>query len=34
MHRHKKSKDLIPQQLKILEDKNYGIAKILFMSLR
>ena len=34
MHRHKKSKDLIPHQLKILEDKSYGIAKILFISLR
>ena len=34
MHRHKKSKDLIPHKLKILEDKSYGIAKILFMSLR
>ena len=32
MHRHKKSIDIIPKKLKILEEKNYGISKILFLS--
>lgn len=33
MHRHKKTQDLIPKKLKILEEKSYGISKILFLSL-
>ena len=32
LHRHKKSKDIIPDDFKILEEKNYGISKIIFMT--
>ncbi len=30
LHRHKKQIDSLPDQLKILEEKKYGISKILF----
>ena len=32
LHRHKKSKDIFPDDFKILEEKNYGISKIIFMT--
>ena len=30
IHRHKKQKDVLPKTIKILEEKKYGISKILF----
>ena len=30
IHRHKKQKDKFPNSLKIIEEKNYGISKIIF----
>ena len=30
IHRHKKQKDILPEIIKILEEKKYGISKILF----
>ena len=30
IHRHKKHKDIFPKNIKIIEEKNYGISKILF----
>ena len=30
IHRHKKQKDIFPETIKILEEKKYGISKILF----
>jgi len=30
IHRHKKSNDILPKDFKILEEKNYGISKIIF----
>jgi len=33
IHRHKKEKDIFPKNLKILEEKNYGISKIIFLSI-
>ena len=30
IHRHKKQNDIMPNTIKILEEKNYGISKILF----
>ena len=30
IHRHKKEKDLYPENFKILDEKNYGISKIIF----
>jgi len=30
IHRHKKQKDILPKTIKILEEKKYGISKILF----
>tara|TARA_B100000131_G_C17965293_1_gene552100 strand:+ start:204 stop:767 length:564 start_codon:yes stop_codon:yes gene_type:complete len=32
IHRHKKQKDNFPKSIKILEEKKYGISKILFCS--
>ena len=32
MHRHKKGKDVIPKELKIIENKTYGISRIVFTS--
>ena len=32
-HRHKKERDEIPSYFKIIEEKNYGISKIIFLSL-
>ena len=31
MHRHKKEKDSLPKDFKIIEEKKYGISKILFL---
>ena len=31
MHRHKNAKDIIPMKLKIIEQKQYGISKIIFI---
>ena len=30
IHRHKKEKDLYPENFKVLDEKNYGISKIIF----
>jgi len=30
IHRHRKQKDLFPESFKLVEEKNYGISKILF----
>jgi len=30
IHRHKKERDEFPEKLKIIEEKNYGISKIIF----
>ena len=30
IHRHKNSKDIFPSQMKVIEEKNYGISKIIF----
>jgi len=32
LHRHKKEKDVFPSNFKIVEEKNYGISKIIFLS--
>ena len=32
MHRHKKKNDVFPAFLSIVEEKTYGIAKIIFLS--
>ena len=32
LHRHKKEKDIIPSKFQVLEEKKYGISKILFIS--
>ena len=32
IHRHKSEKDLIPERLKIIEEKKYGISKIIFLT--
>ena len=32
LHRHKKEKDDFPSNFKIIEEKNYGISKIIFLS--
>ena len=32
LHRHKKDQEKIPQTFKIIEEKKYGISKILFLS--
>tara|TARA_Y100000768_G_scaffold167984_1_gene125784 strand:- start:1867 stop:2430 length:564 start_codon:yes stop_codon:yes gene_type:complete len=33
LHRHKKQIDILPNQIKILEEKKYGISKILFCNI-
>ena len=33
LHRHKKQVDTLPNQIKILEEKKYGISKILFCNI-
>ena len=33
IHRHKDEKDLIPNKLKIIEEKKYGLSKIIFLSI-
>ena len=33
IHRHKDEKDLIPDKLKIIEEKKYGLSKIIFLSI-
>jgi len=33
VHRHKNEKDLIPGKLKIIEEKKYGLSKIIFLSI-
>ena len=33
LHRHKKQIDILPNQIKILEEKRYGISKILFCNI-
>jgi len=32
IHRHKSEKDLFPERFKIVEEKKYGISKIIFLS--
>jgi len=32
MHRHKKEKMSIPLNFKLVEEKNYGISKVLFLT--
>jgi len=32
IHRHKNEKEIFPNSLKIIEEKNYGISKILFLT--
>ena len=32
VHRHKDEKDLIPNELKVIEEKKYGLSKIIFLS--
>ena len=32
IHRHKKQKDIFPKEFKIIEEKKYGISKIIFGS--
>ncbi len=33
IHRHKNEKDLIPENFKIIEEKKYGLSKIIFLSI-
>ena len=33
IHRHKNEKDSLPLNIKIIEEKKYGISKIIFISL-
>jgi 16S rRNA (guanine966-N2)-methyltransferase len=33
LHRHKDEKDLIPNKLKIIEEKKYGLSKIIFLTI-
>ena len=33
IHRHKKEEDNFPQEFKIIEEKKYGISKIIFLSI-
>jgi len=33
VHRHKNEKDLIPRKLKVIEEKKYGLSKIIFLSI-
>ena len=32
MHRHKKEKDIFPKKINIIEEKKYGISKIIFFT--
>ena len=32
IHRHKSEKDILPKNFKIIEEKKYGLSKILFLS--
>jgi len=32
IHRHKKEKDILPKGFEVIEEKKYGISKILFLS--
>ena len=32
MHRHKNEKDLLPENFKIVEEKKYGLSKIIFLN--
>ena len=32
LHRHKKEEDIFPKNFKIIEEKEYGISKIIFLS--
>ena len=33
IHRHKNERDLISNKLKVIEEKKYGISKIIFLSI-
>jgi 16S rRNA (guanine966-N2)-methyltransferase len=33
IHRHKDEKDLIPNKFKVIEEKKYGLSKIIFLSI-
>jgi len=33
IHRHKDEKDLMPDKLKVIEEKKYGLSKIIFLSI-
>ena len=33
IHRHRNEKDILPKQFKIIEEKTYGISKIIFFSI-
>ena len=33
VHRHKDEKDIIPNNLKIVEEKKYGLSKIIFLTI-
>ena len=33
IHRHKNEKDILPKNYKIIEEKKYGISKIIFLSI-
>jgi len=33
IHRHKNENDLIPAKLKVIEEKKYGLSKIIFLSI-
>ena len=33
IHRHKNEQDMIPKNFKVIEDKRYGLSKIIFLSL-
>ena len=33
VHRHKNEKDLIPGKLQVIEEKKYGLSKIIFLSI-
>ena len=33
IHRHKNEKSFFPQNIKIIEEKKYGISKIIFVSI-
>jgi 16S rRNA (guanine966-N2)-methyltransferase len=33
IHRHKNEQDMIPKNFKVIEEKRYGLSKIIFLSL-